>query len=238
MIKKLEDHYLPGPQHAEDHQQLLMEWQKAKYDLLQWKENDLPQAICEGEGSTTTTDWCLSKLMQSPYRSHYPMLPFIAEVCLSCPVSNASPERGASMLKWQKNRLRSQIKNHLLNPLLHVSINGPKQQSQELPSLICALVAEWLKEKDRRKLKKLSPISATVTSSCWPSTAAVPEHPPPLDEATLHDLDLPSSMEVDDSQSINSELNVDAYVAALQFECDEKSHNMEDSNYESDYFSD
>lgn len=45
-------------------------------------------------------------------------------------------------------------------------------------------------------------------------------------------------MEVDDSQSINSELNIDAYVAALQFECDEKSHNMEDSNYESDYFSD
>lgn len=117
MIKKLEDHYLPEPQHAEDHQQLLVEWQKAKYDLLQWKENDLPQAICEGEGSTTATDSCLSKLMQSPYRSHYPMLPFIAEVCLSCPVSNASPERGASMLKWQKNRLWSQIKNHFAKPL-------------------------------------------------------------------------------------------------------------------------
>ena len=45
MIKKLADHYFPGPQHAEDHQKLLVEWQKAKYDLLQWKENDLPQAI-------------------------------------------------------------------------------------------------------------------------------------------------------------------------------------------------
>ena len=45
-------------------------------------------------------------------------------------------------------------------------------------------------------------------------------------------------MEVDDSQSIKSEPNVDAYVAALQLECDEKSHNMEDSDYESDYFSD
>ena len=100
------------------------------------------------------------------------------------------------------------------------------------------MVAEWLKEKDRRKLKKLPPISATVASSSLPSTAEVPDHPPPLDEATPHDLDLPSSMEVDDSQSINSEPNVDAYVAALQLECDEKRHNMEDSDYESDYFSD
>lgn len=128
MIKKLADHYFPGPQHAEDHQQLIVEWQKAKYDLLQWKENDLPQAIRQGEGSITATDWCLSKLMQPPYRSHYPRLSFMAEVCLSCPVSNAWPERGASVLKWQKNRLRSRIKNDLLNPLLHISINGPKQQ--------------------------------------------------------------------------------------------------------------
>ena len=209
MIKKLADHYFPGPQHAEDHQQLLVEWLKAKYDLLQWKENDLPQAIRLWEGSITATDWCLSKLMQPPYRSHYPMLSFIAEVCLSCPVSNAWPERGASVLKWQKNRLRSQIKNDLLNPLLHVSINGPKQHSKEFPSLIHDVVAEWLKEKDRRKLK-LPPISATVASSSLPSTAAVPDHPPPLDEATPHDLDLPSSMEVDDSQSINSEPNIDA----------------------------
>ena len=165
MIKKLADHYFPGPQHAEDHQQLIVEWQKAKYDLLQWKENDLPQAIRQGEGSITATDWCLSKLMQPPYRSHYPMLSFMAEVCLSCPVSNAWPERGASVLKWQKNRLRSRIKNDLLNPLLHISINGPKQQSKELPSLIRDVVAQWLKEKDRRKLKKLPPISATVASS-------------------------------------------------------------------------
>jgi len=55
-----------------------------------------------------------------------------------------------------------------------------------------------------------------------PSTAEVPDHPPALHEATPHDLDLPSSMEVDDSQSINSEPNVDAYVAALQLECNEK----------------
>ena len=168
--------------------------------------------------------------MQPPKRSHYPMLSFIAEVCLSCPISNALPERGASVLKWQKNRLRSRIKNDL-----HVSVNVPKQQSKELPSLICDIVAEWLKEKDRRKLP---PISATVASSSLPSTAAVPDHPPPLDKAIPHDLILPSSMVFDDSQSINSEPSVHAYVAALQLECDEKSHSMEDSDYESACFSD
>ena len=156
MIKKLADHYFPGPQHAEDHQQLLVEWQKAKYDLLQWKENDLPQAIHLGEGTITATDWCLSKLMQPPYRFHYPMLSFIAEVCLSCPVSNAWPERGASVLKWQ-NRLWSRIKNDLLNPSLHVSINGPKQQSKELPSLIRDVIAEWLKEEIEESLKSFLP---------------------------------------------------------------------------------
>ena len=69
--------------------------------------------------------------------------------------------------------------------------------------------------------------SAFPFSFHLPSTAEVPDHPPPIHEATPHDLDLPSSMEVDI-----------LYVAALQLECNEKNHNMEDSDYESDYFSD
>ena len=172
MIAKLADHYLPGPQRTGDYQQILAEWQIAKYDLLHWKENDLPQTIREGAGSSTATDWCLSRLLQPTYRSHYPMLSFIAEVCSSCPVSNACPERAASVLKWQKSRLRSRIKNDLLNPLLQISINGPKQESKELPALIQEIVAEWLKEKNRRKLKKLPAIS-TVASSATP--AQLPE---------------------------------------------------------------
>ena len=50
IIKKLAEHYYPGPQHTTDCQQILAEWQKAKYDLLQWKENDLPQTISERTG--------------------------------------------------------------------------------------------------------------------------------------------------------------------------------------------
>ena len=62
-------------------------------------------------------------------------------------MSNAWPKRAASVLKWQKSRLRARIKRDLLNLLLQISINGPKQESKELPALIQEVVAEWLKEK-------------------------------------------------------------------------------------------
>ncbi|KAL9977753.1 hypothetical protein ACROYT_G015193 [Oculina patagonica] len=209
MIKKLADHYYPGPQHADDRQQIVVEWQKAKYDLLQWKENDLPQAIRDGEGSITATDWCLSKLLQPTYRSHYPMLSFIAEVCLSCP-------------------------------------------SKELPSLIHEVVAEWLKEKDRRKLKRLPPISTVASSSSAITTPAATLVPEVIEvdlpqENEQEDQEMPSSLEPDDPpslhvlQSADLEPNFDAYVAALELQdCDEDqiAPNMEDSDYESDYFSD
>lgn len=143
MIAKLADHYYPGSQHTDDCRQILAEWQKGKYDLLQWKENELPQTIHEGAGFITAMDCCLSRLLQPTYRSHYPMLSFIAEVCFSCPVSNAWPERAASVLKWQKSRLRARIKNNLHNLLLQISINGPKQESKELPALIQEAMAEW-----------------------------------------------------------------------------------------------
>ena len=128
----------------------------------------MPQTIREGTSSITATDWCLSKLLQPTYRSHYLMLSFIAEVCSSCPVSNAWPEKAASVLKWQKSRLRSRLKNDLLNPLLHIAIKGPKQESKELPLLIKEVVEEWLKEEDRRKLKRLPPISTNASTTSTP----------------------------------------------------------------------
>ena len=50
---------------------------------------------------------------------------FIAEIALKLPVSNAWPERDASGLKLVKSRLRSRLKNDMLQSLLHVKINGP-----------------------------------------------------------------------------------------------------------------
>lgn len=238
MIPKLADHYYPGPEHADDRQQFLVEWQKAKYDLLQWKEDDLPQAIRQGEGSVTATDWCLSRLLQPTYRSHYPMLSFIAEVCLSCPVSNAWPERAASVLKWQKSRLRSRIKNDLLNQLLQITINGPKQESKELPTLIREVVAEWLKEKNRRKLKRPPAISTVAASSAANTAQSMPEivetDPPQDAEADVEE----QLAQEEDLAPSPMEPNYDAYVPALQLQDCDDSHSVQDSDYESDYFSD
>lgn len=64
MVVTLAKHY-PDPGDTINRQQLLDEWQKAKYDLLQWKEKDLPQTIPEGTGSITAMDWCLPKLLPS-----------------------------------------------------------------------------------------------------------------------------------------------------------------------------
>ena len=41
------------------------------------------------------------------------------------PVSNAWPERGASAIKRLKTRLRSSMKNDMLQALMHITINGP-----------------------------------------------------------------------------------------------------------------
>ena len=142
MITKLADHYYPGPQHQNDCQQILAEWQKAKYDLLQWKKNDLPQIIREGAGSVTATDWCLSRLLQPTNRAHYPMLSFVAEVCFSCPVSNAWPERALSVLKWQKHRLHLCIKNDLLN---HYFKSQPMVQSRTKKGTANTHAGKWSK---------------------------------------------------------------------------------------------
>ena len=76
----------------------------------------------------------------------------LAEVCLSLPVSNAWPERGASAIKRLKTRLRSSLKNDMLDALLQVSINGP--EVNDCQPLIAAAVKEWL-AKPRRKIAKV-----------------------------------------------------------------------------------
>ena len=43
-------------------------------------------------------------------------------------------------------------KERSAEPLLQITISGPKQDSKELPTLMQEVVVEWLKEKDRRKL--------------------------------------------------------------------------------------
>ena len=129
-----------------------VEWQLAKYDfhLVAWRE-EVPQTILDGSGSAT--EWCLIKLQNPSTMQHYPLLSGVAEVTLALPVSTVWPERTVSILKWQKNRLRSKLKNNLLTSLLHISLNVSEMYSPTFRPLMQHVQA-WLAEKGRKLLKE------------------------------------------------------------------------------------
>ena len=139
-----------------DKRQLMDEWQVFKYDLAKWK-NELPEEVRKPPGGSkptvTSTDWCLQKLMfmKDLVPFNLPLVAKVAEAVISLPVSNGWPERGASSLKLMKTRLRSRMKNDMLNALLHILINGPKVGSKEFEEVIDASVRAWLAAKPRRK---------------------------------------------------------------------------------------
>ena len=98
-------------------EELSAECGKLKYDMLNWKVD-----ILESQQSSSVdcepippVTWCLQKLMQ--LEAFYPQMSKIADILLSLPVSNAWPERGASAIKRLKTRLRSSIRNDMLQAL-------------------------------------------------------------------------------------------------------------------------
>ena len=137
---------------------LLAEWGKLKYDMLNQKVDILESHSSDSAVDTEPippTTWCLLRQMQ--LESFYPQLSKIADILLSMPVSNAWPERGASALKRLKTRLRSSIRNDILQALKHVSVNGAATSSPKAKAVIRSAVAEWLKRKPRRKLLRKTP---------------------------------------------------------------------------------
>ncbi|KAJ7386077.1 hypothetical protein OS493_012414 [Desmophyllum pertusum] len=72
------------------------EWMKLKDDLLSWKEHIPKDTVDDKKGGPCKFQ-----------------------------VSNAWHKRGACQLKLIKTRIRNQIKNALLESLLHITINGP-----------------------------------------------------------------------------------------------------------------
>ena len=140
-------------------EELLCEWAKFKYNLLGLR-SQLPPEIAHPNGSKTLcksktpSEWLLEHMlsMQSTYQHLCPCLLELAEVCLSLPVSNAWPERGASCIKRLKTRLRSSLKNDMLQALMHIAINGPS--TSQCHSLIHEVAKQWL-AKPRRNLAKI-----------------------------------------------------------------------------------
>ena len=105
------------------------------------------------------------------YSRFVPELPYLAEVCMSLPVSNAWLERGASAVKRLKTRLRSSLKGDMLESLMYITINGP--EVQECESLVKKAVKKWHEVKARRKIAKSIPVSATSSNCPTVSNAAV-----------------------------------------------------------------
>ena len=119
-ISTLAGHYFTGNETDEEEvlvAKMRAEWDKLKFDLHEWKAK-VPKDVKDGKhpSKITTTTWTLQHLLQQPsFRFFYPMLTQLAECCLSLPVSNARPERGASafLKKRIKTRLRSRLSNSM-----------------------------------------------------------------------------------------------------------------------------
>ena len=159
-IKILAGHFYQCEENKEElEEELLCEWKKFKYNLLQLK-SDIPLHVLKPPQkknltSPTPTEWLLQHLlsMRHSYQAFFPHLLEIAEICLSLPVSNAWPERGASAVKRLKSRLRSSLNNDMLASLMHMSINGPELRTSQCDNLIAETVKTWLAQ-PRRKIAR------------------------------------------------------------------------------------
>ena len=74
----------------------------------------------------------------------------LAKIALITPVTNTWPERGAIAVKRVKRRMRSTMKNDLLNSLLHISINDPSENSTETDQLLERVCNAYANEKHKK----------------------------------------------------------------------------------------
>ena len=79
-----------------------------------------------------STKWSLKQIAHSfSEDENYIFIAKFAKTALIILVTNTWHERGASTVKGVKTRIRSTMKNDLLNGLLHILINGPTSHSNE-----------------------------------------------------------------------------------------------------------
>ena len=226
-IKILATHFYQETVDAEEKaDELECEWNKFKYNLLQLK-NEIPQHILHPPKNrnlvvTTPTEWALNQMLsqRTTYEHFMPLLIQIAEVCLSLPVSNAWPERGASAVKRLKTRLRSTLKNDMLDALMQISINGP--EIDECASLIEDTVKKWLP-----KRKKLAKTKKNLVANDTPASAPV---------VRVDSLSAEEAREVSVS-NMNASLEIDSIVAALNLPKQEDASDS-DSSIEASWESD
>ena len=138
-------------------QRLKAEWCSLKFIYIDWQKKNIIPTKKEKMTDVTSTEFALQKMLTEShiYSDTLPTILYIAEVILSLPITNAWPERGASAVKRLKTRLRSSMKNDILESLLHITINGPEMFSEQFETLINKAVTVW-HERHRRKAKDKS----------------------------------------------------------------------------------
>ncbi|XP_060565329.1 uncharacterized protein LOC132724476 [Ruditapes philippinarum] len=153
-VTVLADHFFTE---ARDKDKLQTQWAGFKFHICDILLPGMPEDL----GKMTPTEWLLLQLLRSSGLRHFnPQLVYLAEVAASLPVTNAWPERGASVLKIIKTKQRNRLGVSMMDTLMHVGINGPPvEQSEEV---IKTSVSNWLKTKTRRKVK---PMKQTLISS-------------------------------------------------------------------------
>ncbi len=160
----------------DDSDRLDAEWLSFKCVIQEWA-NDLPPYLTEkGASPSAPIEWCLMKVLTTRgLDTAYPLVSMLAEISLSIQVSNALPERGCSKVKLIKPRLRSSMKNDLLNSLLHININGSPLFTKELDAFIKQSVKAWKATGWKMLLKAggRKPIITPKTSICPVATQSV-----------------------------------------------------------------
>ena len=144
------------PERIDKQERVKAEWGKITYDIRHWKPK-MPAEIKEGatkntEQLPTPMEWCLSRIlqMQCALGSLYPCISRVSEVALALPISNAWLDRGASKIKLIKPRLRSRLRNDLLNSLLQISLNDPDFFSEDSDDVIKRAVKLRMKANKRK----------------------------------------------------------------------------------------
>ena len=89
----------------------------------------------------------------------------VVEALLVIPVSNAWPESRVSKVKLIKNRLQSLLKGDMLNPLMHISSNGPQVTSEDGEQVMKDSVVSWVAAKSHKKLPSLPTVGAAGPST-------------------------------------------------------------------------
>lgn len=223
-VQILAEHFFQGePEEKknEKKEEHLSEWQKLKYNFLQMRE-DIPPEIARPTNNMLTkssTEWLLKRMLstRSIYQHLFPEMLCIAEVCLSLPVSNAWSERGASAIKRIKTRMRSGIKDDMLEALMQISINGLKVKELECTGVVKESVKQCLKEKPRRKLAKKTATSNRNTSTVSTNDVVV--------QVEISETEGEEPENIDDSDVVQTEkedqlqLEVNAAIELLKLNC-------------------